>query len=261
MRLSTVLACLAFIWPAAAAAAETPWQELAPGVKARLFADGGERAGLEFDLPEGYKVYWRLAGETGIPTTLDFSASQGLALPLQVDWPIPDIDTTGGYRNYVYHGNVVIPIRLGKAQSGAVLDLAAMMGVCSDICIPASARFTLPLDGVPDPDASLALDLAARTIPIAWDQPAPAFGGAVGGQNGIDLLAPNPEIQPETLIVDAGDDTILFGAPKKSPVEGAWSVPLLGEKGADALMGRTLNLTFMTSLGPYAASVVVSPAR
>ena len=62
---------------APACAGATAWQELAPGVKLRLVAsdtlsaDGTTLAALELDMPAGTKTYWRVPGESGIPTELD----------------------------------------------------------------------------------------------------------------------------------------------------------------------------------------------
>ena len=69
MRIPLALAFLAFAAPSLAA--ETPWQEVAPGVRLRLIADnvlspdGTTLLGLEVDMPPGYKTYWRVPGETG----------------------------------------------------------------------------------------------------------------------------------------------------------------------------------------------------
>src|SRR6476660_63422 len=95
MRLSVLISMLALASPAIAA--ETPWQEIAPGVKLRLIsndtlrADGTTLAGLELDMPQSMKTYWRVPGEAGIPTELDFSGSSGVAGD-QMLWPYPRIE-------------------------------------------------------------------------------------------------------------------------------------------------------------------------
>ena len=89
-------------------AGATPWQDIAPGAKARLISsdvvvDGMTLAGLELDMPENTNIYWRIPGETGIPTEMDFTASSGLANPT-IHWPYPEIDHSRGYLDYAYYG-------------------------------------------------------------------------------------------------------------------------------------------------------------
>ena len=43
-------------------------------------------AGLQLDMPANTKTYWRVPGETGIPSEFDFSASVGLTSGT-IDWP------------------------------------------------------------------------------------------------------------------------------------------------------------------------------
>src|SRR4051812_36460623 len=104
-----------FATPALAGA--TAWQDVAPHVRLRLVtndvraADGSTLAGLELDMPAKFKTYWRLPGETGIPTELDVSGSAGVATPV-IEWPYPIPEITDGFLDYVYHGPTVLPVSL-----------------------------------------------------------------------------------------------------------------------------------------------------
>src|SRR5258708_7549343 len=66
-------------------AGATPWQDVAPGARLRLIssdtraADGTTTIGLELDMPDADKTYWRLPGETGIPTEIDVTGSSGVS--------------------------------------------------------------------------------------------------------------------------------------------------------------------------------------
>ncbi|MEO7223531.1 MAG: protein-disulfide reductase DsbD domain-containing protein, partial [Devosia sp.] len=140
MLRSLVIIAVTLLTPPAFAAA-TLWQEIAPGVKARLISsdtmvDGMSLAGLEIDMPEKTNIYWRIPGETGIPTEFDFATSSGLANPT-VHWPHPEIDRSRGYMDYAYYGPVVLPFEFEAEEGGAILDVAVTLGVCSDICVPA----------------------------------------------------------------------------------------------------------------------------
>ena len=246
--------------------AATPWQDIAPGVKARMISDdaiglGKTKVGLELDMPEGTKTYWRIPGETGIPAQFDFAGSVGLADPL-VEWPYPEIDETGGYRDYVFHGHLVLPMRFAASGPEATLNAAIMLGVCSDICVPAQIKFTLPITfGKQDPAQSLRLQMAETALPTAWDQPQEPFGAITAAPGGLAIGGIDMAIDPASVIADIGDPAVLFSAPQKSPDGTSWLLNLLGEAGADGLAGRTVQLTFMTRLGPYVVTrpIAASP--
>jgi DsbC/DsbD-like thiol-disulfide interchange protein len=246
-----------------ALAGATAWQEISPGVKARLISSdtivgGMTLAGLELDMPQTTNTYWRIPGESGIPTQFDFSGSTGVADPV-VHWPLPEIADTAGYRDYIYRGPVVFPIAL--RTEGGVLNTAIMLGVCSDVCVPARASFSLPIaDGKADPAQSIRLDQAEAATPIAWDRPGDPVGTVTAWPGGLALTGLDPSIDPATLIADVGDPAILFETPQKSPDGTLWTLKLLGGAGGKRLEGRSVQLTFMTSNGPYAVSRQVGPA-
>ena len=155
-------------------AGETAWQEVAPGVSVRLIsagtvdASGKALLALEIDMPEDTKTYWRVPGETGLPTELDFSASTGVADHDQ-HWPLPLRDETDGYMDYVYFGHTVLPIELDVTNPSGTVDVQATLGVCSDICVPAQARLVLPVtEGSPDTANALRISQALADVPIAW---------------------------------------------------------------------------------------------
>ena len=79
MRIPALLLIPMLLTPAVAA--ETPWQEVAPGARVRLISSDVLKPGnttmvaLEIDMPVGTNTYWRVPGETGIPTMFDFAGS------------------------------------------------------------------------------------------------------------------------------------------------------------------------------------------
>jgi DsbC/DsbD-like thiol-disulfide interchange protein len=249
-----------------ALAAATAWQDLAPGVRARLVSsdtivDGKTLAGLELDMPPGTKTYWRIPGETGIPTEIDFSASSGVP-SATILWPFPEIDRSQGYLDFVYHGQLVLPFEL-TLDGAATLSAAITMGICDEICVPASASFSLPLGTSPDAAQSLRLRQAIATTPIPWDHASVPFVDVRLDSNGTALLLiePNPGIDPTRLIAEAGNPVRFFGTPQKSPQSAIWQLPLLGGADGTALVGQTVQLTFMTQTGPYSVTRDIQPAR
>jgi len=249
-------------------AAASSWVELVPGARARLVtadtreADGTVLAGLEIDLPAGYKTYWKTPGETGIPTVLDFSQSTGLAGE-SVLWPYPGIDKSQGYLDYVYTGNVVLPVALRLSGDTATIDMAASLGICSDICAPASARFTLPLSlAAPDAGQSIRLRQAAAEAPLAWNKGPEPLGDvalAAGGK-ALTVRVTAADIDANSLIAATDDPGDVFGTPQKSPEPGIFLLPLLGSSGIKGLEGKPVRITFLTAAGPFEVSRRILPA-
>ena len=105
-------------------------------------AGEGLLAGLEIRLADGWKTYWRVPGDAGVPPSFDFSASENVA-SAEVLWPVPkrfeDAETgeTIGYK-----GKVVFPLRIRPKRAGApvVLRLKLDYALCNEMCVPAQAR-------------------------------------------------------------------------------------------------------------------------
>jgi DsbC/DsbD-like thiol-disulfide interchange protein len=263
-----VLPLLVTLAASPALAGATAWQEIASGASVRLISsdrlDGDTTlAGLELRLPASTNTYWRFPGDSGIPTTLDLSGSKGIATST-VLWPFPGIETTGGYRDFVYRGALVLPIRL-KAEPGATLDVQISLGVCSDICIPARASLTLPIErGKPDAAEEVRLDQALADIPIAWEEPGEPLGGVTLTLDGKGVVIANPDssIDPDSLIAVSGNPDVIFGAPQKSPDGALWTLEAEGGVALSGLAGQPVQFTFMTPRGPYEVTrTVAAPAQ
>jgi len=239
-----------------ALAGATPWQDIGLGARARLISNdtltgGRTLAGLELDLPQSTKTYWRIPGEAGIPTQFDFVGSAGLSDPA-ISWPYPQIDRSQGYLDYVYRGHVVLPIALKSDGGDATVNASVILGVCSEVCVPAQAKFSLPLSFTkPDAGQAIRLDQAQAQAPIAWDKPGDPVGVVATTADGISIANLDPAIEPESVIADVGDPAILFETPQKSPDGTLWTLKLLGGAAGKGLEGRPVQLTFMTAMGPY----------
>ena len=256
----TILAlALAALLAVPAAAGETPWQEVAPGVKLRLISTGQIKAngttlvGLEIDMPETTKTYWRVPGDTGMPTELDFAGSTGIASH-QIEWPYPTRHEGKDYLDYAYFGPTVLPIALTLDAAAPTLALNAVLGVCSDICIPAQASFTLDLaEAKPDRPNGLRLRQWLAMAPIPWEGDTPPIGDVAlqpdGKAIGIRLI--DPDLDPLSLIAATPSGEPLFGAPQKSPQANLILVPILGKADQIDLEGQDIQLTFITGMGAF----------
>jgi DsbC/DsbD-like thiol-disulfide interchange protein len=268
MRSPILIAMLAAVVATPAFAAATAWQDVAPGVRLRLVSsdilapDGTTLVGLEADMPATTKTYWRIPGETGIPTELDFSATQAVTAS-RVLWPYPVIDTATGYVDYAYFGPTVLPVELTLAPGATELTASVVMGVCAEVCVPVTATFRLPLDfSKPDSAQKLRLRQAVAAAPLPWTAPHEAVGAVHFDKAAAHLVVAlsDPGIDPMSVIADLGPAGQLFGAPQKGPEAGLVVFPLLGGKGAADLNGQRVTLTFMTPDGPFAIEREIAAA-
>jgi DsbC/DsbD-like thiol-disulfide interchange protein len=252
-------ALLAATMPALGGA--TDWQELAPDTRIRLIAaetaSGGKTwIAVELDMPADTKTYWRVPGETGIPTRLDLAGSEGVEGHRMV-WPYPQLETLEGYTDFVYYGSLVIPVELTISGENPVVQASLLMGVCSDICVPATARFTLPLHlEAPDPGQSVRINQALAAVPIDWSGTDAPIGEVTfdRAKGLLHVSVDSSRADPGSLIVDASVSGHLFGAPQKSPQIGLVDLPLLGGGDEAGLEGQPIQLVFMTPDGPFEVS-------
>ncbi|MDP3960380.1 MAG: protein-disulfide reductase DsbD family protein, partial [Pseudorhodobacter sp.] len=115
---------------------------------------GSHMTALHLRLAPEWKTYWRSPGEAGIPPEFDWSGSQNVGA-VRLYWPRPEVFAVSGMQSIGYHHELVLPIEITAIDPAQPIHLRVRvaLGVCRDICMPAS------------------LDLAA-------DLPAPASAGA-----------------------------------------------------------------------------------
>jgi DsbC/DsbD-like thiol-disulfide interchange protein len=245
-----------------AIAGATPWQDVAPGARLRLIssdvrdADGTTLVGLELDMPQSFRTYWRLPGETGIPTQFDLAGSVGVDGAI-IQWPYPTPEVTQGLLDYVYHGETVLPIELKTTAGAPLLEVAVVMGVCSEVCVPVEARFALPLSFAhADAGQSIRLRQAEALAPIPWNLAGSPFGGVSydAAHHALELAATNPAIDPASIIASTGDPAVIFDAPQKSPDGRSLLLPLRGQDSPSDWVGNPVDFTFMTSMGAFTVS-------
>lgn len=109
-------------------------------------ADGSRVAGLQIDLEDGWKTYWRAPGDAGIPPQFDLSDSDNLAV-ISPQWPTPDVFTQNGMTSVGYESSLILPVILTPQSPGQAIRLQGrlMIGVCKDVCVPAELPMSLDL--------------------------------------------------------------------------------------------------------------------
>ena len=266
-----VLSIFALILPASPAlAGATPWQDVAPGARLRLItsdalqAEGTTLIALEIDIEPQMKTYWRVPGETGVPTQLDVSGSDGVTAA-HILWPLPERETRYGYIDHVYYGHTVLPVSLDLSSDRPRLEMSVLTGICWDICVPVTVAFDLDLDfASPDHAQSLRIDQAVAEVPVAWFGPSPI--GEIAFDTETEVLSvevTDPAFDFTEVIADTEDPAILFGSPQKSPIEGVWTIPLLGRLPPEGLRAGPVRFNFRTPDGAFQITrqiVEISPA-
>lgn len=100
-------------------------------------------AGVHFSLPEGWHIYWQNPGDSGIPTTLDWTLPQGLTAG-DLQWPVPERIEVSGIVNYGYSHDVTlaVPLLAAPGAAGGPVTVKATYLICRDVCIPETATLT-----------------------------------------------------------------------------------------------------------------------
>jgi DsbC/DsbD-like thiol-disulfide interchange protein len=178
------------------------------------------RAGIEMRIDPGWKTYWRYAGDSGLPPSFDFAASENVA-SVTVLWPVPRRFPDGAGGNSIgYTGNVVFPLQIvaQDANRPVTLRLNAAYGVCEKICIPANGRAELQLSGGPSSEDSVLTEAESRV-------PKPAVLGNPGALS-IRAVRREGSASHQRVVVDV---TAPDGAEVDLFAEGPtpqWSLPL-----------------------------------
>lgn len=125
-------------------------------------SDGHRMAALRLTLAPGWHTYWRAPGDAGIPPGFDWSGSSNLKA-VAIHWPVPQVFDLGGMRSIGYENTLVLPLELTPKRAGKPIALNAKvaLGVCQDICLPATLEVSARLDGAGGKDPAIRRALAA----------------------------------------------------------------------------------------------------
>lgn len=118
-------------------------EDLPPGLEsARLMPgwqtqSGSRMMALELILRPGWKTYWRVPGDTGIPPQFDWSGSTNLD-KVEFHWPAPEIIDSSGEITLGFHDRMILPFEVWPTDETMPVDIAThvMLGVCESICVP-----------------------------------------------------------------------------------------------------------------------------
>ena len=115
--------------------------------------NGSQMVAFHLSLRDGWKTYWRAPGDAGIPPSFDWSGSRNVK-SVQFHWPRPKVFSVGGMQTIGYSHELILPVEIVPHDPSQPVELKAAvdLGVCSDICVPASfsVAAALPRPGGPD---------------------------------------------------------------------------------------------------------------
>ena len=104
------------------------------------------RLGLQFEMAEGWKIYWRSPGEAGYPPDVDWAGSTNLKRA-EILWPVPHRFTLFGMDTFGYGDQVVLPVAARAKDPGKPVNVKAKVAylTCADICVPREATLSATL--------------------------------------------------------------------------------------------------------------------
>lgn len=211
--------------------------------------------GLEFRLAEGWKVYWRSAGDAGYPPQVDWSGSDNLAAT-ETQYPVPHRFSLFGLETFGYEEQVVYPITARLAERGGALrvDAAVNALACSEICVPLEASLALDLPAGPATPTAYAQLLSRWTAQVPRDLPGVGLDVATARAEGdpanptLVLTVASAAPLGDLDVFPEGPDGLSFGKPEITLSDGATAATVrvpVGTRGDARLDGADLRLTLV----------------
>ncbi len=217
------------------------------------FANGTWTAGVELILEPGWKTYWRVPGDAGVPSEFVWEESVNVK-SADVSWPAPSRyeDITGKSTGYKKH--VIFPVKVTPSDptKPAKLDLKLYYAICSDICIPAQANLGLELPlQLKDTGTMELISEFAATVPRTDAKGVSVNKVTAVSIDGKPVLAVTlaGKIDPKTDILVEGFDEAFFDAPRfagKDKNQQVFHLPIDGIDKTSELTGKTLKLTILS---------------
>lgn len=210
--------------------------------------DGGwlgarRAAGLLIELDDGWKTYWRMPGNAGIPPVFDWKASDNVAA-IDVLFPLPKRYTDASGDTVGYKERVILPVLVEPvdAARAIALKLKLFFAVCEDICIPAKTETSLDLAVAEKGDETHMFQEWIAMVPVPASEPLPVSAStlAMDGDRPalvLTLTSPVTDIFVET------DGDAYFRKPDFAADGLSARLIIDNVKDGDKLLGKTLKLT------------------
>jgi thiol:disulfide interchange protein DsbD len=115
-------------------------------LKAAWLEEGHAKAGVLFELDEGWHLYWRNPGDTGLAPRFEWQMSG--AEPGEMEWPLPTRfeDAEIEMVSYGYEDEVLlaVPVRWRPGEMPEHIGVALHFLACASQCIPGTLELSMP---------------------------------------------------------------------------------------------------------------------
>lgn len=125
------------------------------------------QAALRLKLADGWHVYWRNPGDSGLPPSASWRSSPAVSAG-EFRFPPPHAIPLEPLMNYGYEGEVVLPFELKISSDVPIGEQLSVGGtfdylICADVCIPEAVdlSITLPVAASPSADQASSAVIAA----------------------------------------------------------------------------------------------------
>ena len=106
--------------------------------------------GLQLTHQPHWHTYWKNAGDSGLPTQLQWTLPEGITAG-DIAWPAPQKIAIGNLANYGFEGSMLLPVPLtiaphfkpGASNKDLEIKLFASWLVCRTECVPQEGNFVL----------------------------------------------------------------------------------------------------------------------
>lgn len=129
--------------------------------------------GVLIKLADGWHIYWKNSGDSGIPTSIEWIVPKGMEVP-KINWPIPKAFEFDGLVSYGYENQVLFmtDFPISKDFDGKIISISAKIRslICKDLCIPFDTTVNITIDisknFITDDNISSLFDQTRRALPI-----------------------------------------------------------------------------------------------
>lgn len=176
---------------------------------------------LDMQLHPGWKTYWRAPGDAGIPPQFDWTGSDNIG-SVTIHWPSPEVFVTNGLRSVGYHDALVLPLEVTPldASRPVSVELTVHLGICKDICLPATVTVSGEAVGAGAPDSAIRSALAVRPMTTQEARVGAVHCSVEPIKDGLRVTAkmevPRLNQSSEAVIFETGDPAIWVSEAKTS---------------------------------------------
>jgi len=179
---------------------------------------------LRMKLDEGWHVYWKNPGDSGMPPSVDWKLPAGWKIS-PILWPKPHRIENDGIINYAYENEVLLLFRVtpGRQVGTANIKGTAKWLICREVCLTASEplSLTLPVAAQSQESATWGRPLSAaeEALPKAVPDLRPKASRS-GNSVRLQVTLPDSLRGKEGVQFFSADGFISPGAPQKMSQDG-----------------------------------------